>query len=52
MPQLDTIYTLMIFLLTWTTLHLMMQKIKNIMMTMNPMIHHQSKKLMTTLQWL
>nr|YP_009092119.1 ATP synthase F0 subunit 8 [Elaphe taeniurus]AGS12981.1 ATP synthase F0 subunit 8 [Elaphe taeniurus] len=52
MPQLDTIYTLMTFLWTWTTLHLMMQKIKTTMMTMNPTTPPSHNKPPITLPWL
>nr|YP_002929416.1 ATP synthase F0 subunit 8 [Oreocryptophis porphyraceus]ACR48291.1 ATP synthase F0 subunit 8 [Oreocryptophis porphyraceus] len=38
MPQLDTIYTFSIFLWTWMMLYLTTQKIKVVLMTMNPMI--------------
>nr|YP_009108277.1 ATP synthase F0 subunit 8 [Elaphe davidi]AIU94302.1 ATP synthase F0 subunit 8 [Elaphe davidi] len=51
MPQLDTIHILMTYLWTWTMLHLMMQKIKTIMMTTNPVICHTSKPT-TTMKWL
>nr|AEM53529.1 ATPase 8 [Pituophis deppei deppei]AEM53533.1 ATPase 8 [Pituophis deppei deppei]AEM53536.1 ATPase 8 [Pituophis deppei deppei] len=51
MPQLDTVYILMTYLWTWMMLHLMMQKIKNILMTTNPTIHTPDKSTLT-LSWL
>nr|YP_009048361.1 ATP synthase F0 subunit 8 [Euprepiophis perlaceus]AHG24488.1 ATP synthase F0 subunit 8 [Euprepiophis perlaceus]AHH24458.1 ATP synthase F0 subunit 8 [Euprepiophis perlaceus] len=51
MPQLDTIYILMVYLWTWTTLYLITQKIKTFMMTMNPMIYPTIKST-PTLPWL
>nr|YP_009250809.1 ATP synthase F0 subunit 8 [Ptyas mucosa]AMY15596.1 ATP synthase F0 subunit 8 [Ptyas mucosa]ANO44259.1 ATP synthase F0 subunit 8 [Elaphe carinata] len=51
MPQLDTIYILMIYMWTWTMLYLMMQKIKTTLMTANPMIYPTPKSTIT-LQWL
>nr|QAA79071.1 ATP synthase F0 subunit 8 [Elaphe quatuorlineata] len=51
MPQLDTIYTLMTYLWTWTVLYLMTQKIKTVMMTTCPTTRLTPKPTMT-LQWL
>nr|AEM53539.1 ATPase 8 [Pituophis deppei jani]AEM53549.1 ATPase 8 [Pituophis catenifer]AEM53540.1 ATPase 8 [Pituophis deppei jani]AEM53541.1 ATPase 8 [Pituophis deppei jani]AEM53542.1 ATPase 8 [Pituophis deppei jani] len=51
MPQLDTVYILMTYLWAWVMLHLMMQKIKTILMTTNPTIHMPNKSTLTLL-WL
>nr|QAA79064.1 ATP synthase F0 subunit 8 [Elaphe sauromates] len=51
MPQLDTIYTLMTHLWTWTVLYLMTQKIKTVMMTTCP-VTCLTPKPTTAPQWL
>nr|YP_001434505.1 ATP synthase F0 subunit 8 [Pantherophis slowinskii]ABF29851.1 ATP synthase F0 subunit 8 [Pantherophis slowinskii] len=52
MPQLDTVYILMIYLWTWTMLYLMMQKIKTILMTTNPTTPSAPMTSTFTLSWL
>nr|CAL69861.1 ATPase subunit 8 [Pantherophis guttatus guttatus] len=52
MPQLDTVYILMIYLWTWTMLYLMTQKIKTILMTTNPTTYSAPKTSTSTLSWL
>nr|QCD14048.1 ATP synthase F0 subunit 8 [Pseudoxenodon bambusicola] len=52
MPQLDTIFTLTIYLWTWLTLLLLTQKIKALMMPTGPKKQRTTtNKLTSTLPW-
>nr|YP_003289032.1 ATP synthase F0 subunit 8 [Micrurus fulvius]ACY09612.1 ATP synthase F0 subunit 8 [Micrurus fulvius] len=53
MPQLSTTYILLIYLWTWLTMHLIMQKTKSVSINKTPMTssHAKLKKLTPTLPW-